>query len=481
MADWAPHRQREAALAAAEAQAAGDPDAVAPRFARACLLDDLGRTAEAQAAYLEVLTRAPEHLGALCRLGNLLLATGRLDAAETAYREAIARHPGDPAAWVNLGNLLLEAGDPAAARDRFEAALRLDGDLPEAHQGLARALDDLGQPAAAECHRRVGYGARPLLTLPYRGAAAPVPVLVLASAAPGNVPARALLDDRTFLSSIVITEYFDPEAPLPPHAVVLSAIGDADACGRALEAAAHLLERTGAPVINPPAAVLATARPDSARRLGRLRGVTAPPCASLPRDLVDAGALSRIGLPWPVLVRTPGFHGGNFLLRADAPGDLPGALARLPGDQVTVTAFVDTRAADGWVRKYRAMLVDGRIYPAHLAISRDWNVHYASSETAARPELAAEEAAYLRDMAGALGTRAMDALAAVSRTLALDYGGIDFALRPDGGIVVFEANATMVVESAGAGAADPRREVAERVRAAVREMVLRRAGAARAG
>ena len=36
-------------------------------------------------------------------------------------------------------------------------------------------------------------------------------------------------------------------------------------------------------------------------------------------------------------------------------------------------------------------------------------------------------------------------IAAIGRRLDLDYGGIDFALLPDGRVFVFEANATMLV------------------------------------
>jgi hypothetical protein len=43
----------------------------------------------------------------------------------------------------------------------------------------------------------------------------------------------------------------------------------------------------------------------------------------------------------------------------------------------------------------------------------------------------------------------VEALERVREALGLDFGGIDFALGPDGGIVVFEANATMVVPLPG--------------------------------
>ena len=48
-----------------------------------------------------------------------------------------------------------------------------------------------------------------------------------------------------------------------------------------------------------------------------------------------------------------------------------------------------------------------------------------------------------------IGPRAMDALARISATLGFDYGGMDFALAPTGAVLLFEANATMVVVPPG--------------------------------
>jgi hypothetical protein len=48
-------------------------------------------------------------------------------------------------------------------------------------------------------------------------------------------------------------------------------------------------------------------------------------------------------------------------------------------------------------------------------------------------------------MPQALGARAMQALQEIFATLGLDYAGIDFALAADGSVLLFEANATMVV------------------------------------
>jgi glutathione synthase/RimK-type ligase-like ATP-grasp enzyme len=62
--------------------------------------------------------------------------------------------------------------------------------------------------------------------------------------------------------------------------------------------------------------------------------------------------------------------------------------------------------------------------------------------------------------------------------LGLEYAGIDFGLRSDGAVLLFEANATMVI---AAPAADPmwdyRRAAIERARLAAMDLVRTRAEA----
>jgi hypothetical protein len=91
------------------------------------------------------------------------------------------------------------------------------------------------------------------------------------------------------------------------------------------------------------------------------------------------------------------------------------------------------------------MIIDGVLYPLHLAVSKDWKVHYFTAGMAANSAYRAEEQRFLEAMPAVLGERAMAALAAIGRTLGLDYAGVDFALAADGSLLLFEANATMVV------------------------------------
>ena len=197
--------------------------------------------------------------------------------------------------------------------------------------------------------------------------APPVSLLLLVSSVGGNIPTRNLLDDRVFQTFVVVPEFYDPKVPLPPHQVVFNAIGDADLAAPALAAAQSVVALTTAPVINPPAAVLATGRADHAR-LSRLPGVVAPATVTLPRELLSspeaAATLARHGFRFPLLVRTPGFHTGRHFLRVESPEALAGAVAELPGKELTVIEFLDARGADGKVRKYRVMMIGGRALSA---------------------------------------------------------------------------------------------------------------------
>jgi hypothetical protein len=80
-------------------------------------------------------------------------------------------------------------------------------------------------------------------------------------------------------------------------------------------------------------------------------------------------------------------------------------------------------------------------------------------------------------MEGVLGPRAMAALAEIQSRLGLDYAGIDFGLSANREILLFEANATMVVNPPEP---DPkwayRRPAVERIYSAVRRMLMLRAG-----
>jgi hypothetical protein len=106
---------------------------------------------------------------------------------------------------------------------------------------------------------------------------------------------------------------------------------------------------------------------------------------------------------------------------------------------------LDARSPDGKIRKYRVMMIDGKLYPLHAAISRDWKIHFFSADMADNPENREEDLRFLNQMPEVLGNPAIEALEKICSSLGLDYAGADFSLNAKGEILLFEANATMVV------------------------------------
>jgi len=478
--NWAPRAAQEERLRHLERERASGRATTELQIERAALLNALDRRGDAQQAFVEILLREPTHFSALNEFGNCLTSMGLIAAACRVYSEAATRHPDNPMGHVNLANLLLRGGDLAGARQHYEVALRLSPDHPQAHQGLGAVLSGLGDRGSAQPHFRKGFAGCSVTSLPYRGSKPPVPLLLLVSSGSGNVPTASFLDDRIFLTSVIVADFLDPSLPLPPHRAVFNAIGDADLCTPALSAAARLIERTRAPVINEPLAVRKTGRIAVAQRFHALPGVVTPQMLTLPRATLSgpdgAAAIGARGIAFPLLLRSPGFHTGHNFVLVESANELGAAANSLPGDDLLAIEYLDARGADGNARKYRVMIVDGQLYPMHLAISRQWKVHYFTADMADNADYRREEAAFLADMRAVIGHKALTALKRIARELGLDYGGIDFGLSPAGDVLLFEANATMVVNPPDADERWVyRRAAIGKILGAVSGMILQRA------
>jgi Flp pilus assembly protein TadD len=416
---WAPRLAQESRLRQLEvlrAGARGGAETIATEIERAALLGALDRRQDAQQAFIDILHRWPTNFSALNEFGTLLASQGAIDAACRVYAEAILHHPDNPMGHVNLANLLLRANKHEQARVHYEAALRTDPDHAQAHQGLGAVLADDGDRDGAREHFRKGFAGHAISSLPYRGSEPPVMLLQLVSSGGGNIPTAPFLDDRIFLTSVVVADYLDPKDALPPHQLIFNAIGDADLCESALSAAISVIARSSAPVVNDPRAVMRSGRIGNAQRLAALPGVVTPKTLSVARDILagpdGAAWIADHQFTFPLLLRSPGYHTGRNFILVEKGADLAAAAAGLP---------------------------------MHLAISRNWKVHYFTSDMADQPDHRAEELAFLGDMTAVLGDKAMAALTAIRDALGLDYAGVDFGLGSDGDVLLFEANATMVI------------------------------------
>ncbi|MGH7683626.1 MAG: hypothetical protein ACREMT_04710, partial [Vulcanimicrobiaceae bacterium] len=330
------------------------PNVIEPRHYRACLLALLGRKDQAQAAFMELLGYDAQHFGILNDFATFLFSSGNKKAAMLVLTEAVKWHPENSLGHTNLGCLYVSERDFDAARRHFEIALKFDPENTMAHEGMRTVLGR-AQPAAPR---------KSSLLAPFAYAGDPIKVLVVEAAIGGNVFTHDFLADPAFRKTQVFLEHLNESVPLPEHDVIWSAIGDAERCPNLLAVAPSILARSTAPVVNAPHSVQGTTRADMAQRFSGIEGIVTPRIWSVPREELAAeraaSTIAELGLQYPFLLRSPGFHTGEYFLRVDSPEELREAPS-LPGCALTLIEFLDVRNADGKVRKYRVVIVDGEI------------------------------------------------------------------------------------------------------------------------
>ena len=222
--------------------------------------------------------------------------------------------------------------------------------------------------------------------------------------------------------------------------VLVNGIGEPLTQAGALRQVARLEQETGLPAVNPSRVSATTTRPAMARRVGRADGVRAPHCT-----LFEAGTGSLVehvaaeGHRYPVLLRPAGSHGSTGLVRAGDDADVAAAAGAV--GTCTVTDFVDFRSEDGLWRKYRMVYAGGTLFRRHLLIDQQWNVVGDSRFFMHERKLLGEERKWLRRpiarKAGSIDARVREQFEAME----LDFGVIDYAILPDGELVIFELNA----------------------------------------
>lgn len=255
---------------------------------------------------------------------------------------------------------------------------------------------------------------------------------------------RLPLNDQARMPRIYIQA--DKPIQLPSSArgkPLINYVADPDRCSHALAQIIRIVRTLEAPCFNTPTAVAGTGRHAVAKALASIPGLHMPRTelivAKGSADLV--AKIAAAGLRYPLLLRSPGMHVGATMAKVDSPGDVDAAVYDMPmqGRGTYVTEFVDYRDADGCHRKMRLVVVGKRVFLRHFVIANGWHVHVGDRIRIDDPE---EE----RILSGYPGSLPMDTTALalqVADALNLDYFGIDCCPRPDGRLLVFEANAAM--------------------------------------
>jgi arylsulfatase A-like enzyme/Tfp pilus assembly protein PilF len=137
---------------------------VLQKYRRAVSLVGEGKLEDAQQLYRELLREDPEMTDVWLQLAETYQQRGRTAEAVAAYREVITRNPKDPAALTGAAGGLLQLGKPDEARAHAELAVEVAP--AAAHELLARVALQQGDAAAARRAAQLGHAADPTLPLP---------------------------------------------------------------------------------------------------------------------------------------------------------------------------------------------------------------------------------------------------------------------------------------------------------------------------
>ena len=284
-------------------------------------------------------------------------------------------------------------------------------------------------------------------------------VRVLALMAPGELMANAPLEFLVHDSDITLEMLFiSPDLPmpsfLPEHDVLFVAVNESDANRPILQMIETLIKSSTRPVLNAPERIALLSRDGSCELLKSASGIDMPASVR-----VDRQTLERIGrelqvigdfpgeCEFPIIVRPVGSHAGRGLSKLDDPSAVGDYLGSLADDEFFVAPFVDYRGDDGLFRKYRIVLIDGRPYACHMAVSTQWMVHYLNAGMAASAEKRAEEARWMESFDQEFAQRHHRVLRHIAERVGLDYLVIDCAETGAGDLLVFEIDSGAVVHA----------------------------------
>jgi glutathione synthase/RimK-type ligase-like ATP-grasp enzyme len=334
---------------------------------------------------------------------------------------------------------------------------RLHADATEsgAYITLALLYQLIGQKENGLACQEAGLHYARLYRQPVAGATLRLLTIVARGDLMTNTPVELMLEDQ---GVEVLRLYVDQLGGLtetvPDHDIALMAIGEADETRQILERLNGLGKRWARPVLNDAGAVLELSRDRLWRKLAGISGLVTPPTVR-----VSGGALATVArgerslddvLPdgaYPLIVRPVGSHAGKGLARVEGEGELLAYLDEAQPQMTYVSRFVDYASPDGGYRKYRIAFFGGRPFLAHMAIGDHWMVHYLNAGMAESETKRAEEAAAMAGFDQDFAVRHAEAFAAMVARLGLDYFAIDCAETPDGGLLLFEADVSMIVHA----------------------------------
>jgi hypothetical protein len=389
-----------------------------------------------------VLSQEPANFYGLCNKAEALKEAERQEEALLHVRAALAVQPDNSEALLLCGTLEHDLGHAEAAIATLSRV---------AKQGPARRYKAVRSPARFKA-------------------------LLLFSPLAGNTPYEDLIINGGYDADVALVlpgHDHDPTALDASADVIVNLVSDADLGREIIGPLADFADRLTKPVVNHPRLILPTDRESIARRLKDLAGAVMPVTTRVAAPLLAEQMRTEKDIVLPLIVRHAGTHGGDLMELFHTRPEVLTFAEHAGEESLYLTQYVDFHSPDGFFRKYRFIFAGEEILPYHLAIGDGWKVHHASTRMAEFEWMRAEEAAFLNAPERMFGPQAMATLDAIRRRIGLDYFGIDCALDPQGRVLVFEVNASMLIHLHNEGF-DYKTPHVMRIKAAFEEMLARR-------
>ncbi len=262
-----------------------------------------------------------------------------------------------------------------------------------------------------------------------------------------NTPIDFLVEDSSIsLSFLYLGEGLPVPNQIPEHDLAFVAVCESDRSRFLLKQLDEIMKFWPRPFLNLPSQIARLSRDQVSERLFAARGTVTSASRRLNRrevfELINSGA-DR----FPMIARPVNSHAGHGLAKLDNRTDAVEYLAREASEDFFVAPFLDYRSEDGMYRKYRIVVIDGKPYAAHMAISHHWMVHYLNADMLNNESNRNTEAAFMRDFDFEFANKHRYALKEIDNRIGLDYYSIDCAETLAGEFVVFELDSGAVVHS----------------------------------
>ncbi|MBL1257127.1 RimK family alpha-L-glutamate ligase [Methylocystis sp. Sn-Cys] len=278
------------------------------------------------------------------------------------------------------------------------------------------------------------------------------PLRVLALAAPGdfmsNTPIEFLVESREVaLETLYLSPDDDFPSALPEHDVIFVAVAEMDANQTILEKIDGAMRASARKLVNQPSLIARLTRDGAWSLLHDAPGVSFPANARVDRERLVAMAKGEAPVHYPIIARPVGSHAGDGLRKIESAEAILAFLDEQSASQFYVAPFVDYRSGDGLFRKYRIVMIEGVPYAVHMAISKNWMVHYLNADMFDSEANRAEEAHFMASFDAEFAQRHAVALAEAQRRTGLDYLLLDCSETRDGKLLIFEAGTAMVIHT----------------------------------